>query len=246
MARVATLVLRISWANRPHNVRLAIAAQIFVNAGVLIIYIVNLILAQRVLRAKKPRIGWHPVVRVTYKILYVAIGAALAVVITSVVVSVYTLNSHTRSICRDIQLAALTYLLCFTCLPIIHIAAAFLLPKSEGEAFGQGSMKSKTIILAVSSCLCMSIAGFKAGANWSPPRRAIDPAWYDSKACFYVFNFTLEICILCTLIFGRIDQRFFVPNGCNGAGDYTRLRQKSVVDAVNREVSDDTKEKGEL
>src|ERR1700685_324481 len=47
MARVATLVLRISWANRPHNVRLAIAAQIFVNAGVLIIYIVNLILAQR-------------------------------------------------------------------------------------------------------------------------------------------------------------------------------------------------------
>ncbi|KAH6681822.1 hypothetical protein B0J14DRAFT_648242 [Halenospora varia] len=43
MARVGTLVLRIAWATRQHNIRLAIAAQIFVNAGILVVYIVNLV-----------------------------------------------------------------------------------------------------------------------------------------------------------------------------------------------------------
>ncbi|KAN0115125.1 Protein of unknown function (DUF3112) domain containing protein [Hyaloscypha variabilis] len=246
MARVGTLVLRIAWANRQHNIRLAIAAQIFVNAGILIIYILNLILAQRILRAKQPAFGWHPILRVSYKILYCGIGLALAMVIASVVVSLYTLNTHTRSICRDIQLAALTYLLCFTCLPLIHIAAAFLLPKSNEETFGKGGIKNKTIILLISSSLCMVIAGFKAGANWSPPRLANNPAWYDSKACFYIFNFTLEISILCTFIFGRIDQRFHVPNGCKQAGDYTRLQQKSSLEAAVGENSDDAGGKGDI
>lgn len=244
MARVVTLVLRIVWANRQHNIRLAIAANIFVNAGILIIYIINLILAQRILRGKQPRIGWHPVVRISYKILYCSIGAALAMVITSVVVSLYTQNTHTRSICRDIQLTTLTYLLFFTCLPLVHLAAAYLLPKSEEETFGQGGMVSKTIVLAMSSSLSLLITGFKAGGVWSPPRPATNPRWYDSKACFYVFNFTLEICILCIMVFGRIDQRFYVPDGCNRAGDYTRLQKQA--DAVSAGKSADLKERGEL
>jgi Protein of unknown function (DUF3112) len=246
MARVGTLVLRISWANRQHNIRLAIAAQIFVNVGILFIYIVNLVLAQRILRAKQPDIGWHPMVRIAYKILYGSIGVALVIVISSVVISVYSLNTDTRSICRDIQLAALTYLLCFVCLPLIHFAAAFLLPRQEEDNFGLGSMRSKTMILAISTCLCILIAGFRAGATWSPPRPVANPAWYDSKACFYVFNFTLEICILCTLVFGRIDQRFYIPNGCNKAGDYTRLQQNLAVDGMSGDGSEGIKEKGEM
>jgi hypothetical protein len=129
LARVATLVLRVAGANKQHSTRLAIAAQIFLNLGILIIYIVNLILGQQILRSKQPYIGWNPVVRTAYKILYILIGAAVAVVITSVVLSAYTLDAHTRMICKDIQLAAATYLLYFTCLPLIHLAAAFFLPK---------------------------------------------------------------------------------------------------------------------
>lgn len=228
MARIVTLVIRIAWTTRPHNVRLAIAAQIFVNAGVLIVYIVTLLLAQRILRAKQPRIGWHPVVRLACKILYVLIGVAIVMVIVAVVLSSYTLNSRTKSICRDIQLAGITYLLVFTCLPLAHVILAVLLPKSKDEeSFGQGGMYSKLIIVALSSCLCVFIAGFKCGATWSPPRPVTDPAWYDSKACLYVFDFTFEILILSLLTFSRIDKRFFVPNGSTRAGDYTRLRAQN-------------------
>ncbi|RHZ49488.1 uncharacterized protein CDV56_101635 [Aspergillus thermomutatus] len=224
MARTTTLVLRIAWANRQHNVRLAIAANIFVNAGVLLVYIINLILAQRILRAKQPRIGWNPILRVAYKILYALIAGALVMVITSTVVSVYTLDKHTHSQCRDVQLAATTLLLIITCLPILHILVAFLFPRSEQqESFGKGSMTSKVIIVALSSALCILIAGFKSGINWETPRPVTDPAWFHSKACFYVFNFVLEILILTLLTFSRIDKRFHIPNGSTKPGDYTRL-----------------------
>lgn len=234
MARIATLVLRIAWANRPSNIRLAIAAQIFVNAGVLLAYIINLILAQRILRAAHPRIGWNPVVRATYKALYIAIGGALIMVIISVVLSLYILDTHTKSIYRDVQLAAITYLLVFTCLPIIHVAAAVLLPNSkDAETFGEGSMRSKLIIVTASSSLCILIAGFKAGITWSPARPIRNPAWFDSKACFYVFNFVCEILILGVLTLSRIDKRFIVPNGCKQAGDYTKLREQGSTESKN-------------
>ncbi|KAH8805156.1 hypothetical protein F5884DRAFT_798549 [Xylogone sp. PMI_703] len=222
MSRIATLGLRIAWATRQHNVRIAIAAQILVNAGILLIYIINLILAQRILRALQPTIGWNSILRAAYKVLYVGIGGALAMVIASVVISVYTLNMHTRSTCRDIQLAALTYLLVFTCLPLIHLAAVLMLPKPrDAEQFGEGSMTGKLIIVTVSACLCLLTAGFKAGVNWTPPRLATDPAWFDSKACFYVFTFACEILILSLLTFSRIDKRFYIPDGCKRPGDYT-------------------------
>lgn len=228
MARIITLILRIAWANRKHNVRLAIAANILVNAGVLLAYVVNFILAQRILRAKQPHIGWHPILRYGSRVLYTFIIGALVMVITATVVSSYTLDMHTQAQCRDVQLAAITYLLVFTCLPVIHVICALLLPESpEEECFGQGGMKSKITIVSLSSALCILIAGFKAGANWSPPRPVMDPAWYHSKASFYVFNFVLEILILGVLTLSRIDRRFHVPNGSTRPGDYTRLAMQS-------------------
>ncbi|KAE8153313.1 hypothetical protein BDV25DRAFT_127374 [Aspergillus avenaceus] len=223
MARITTLVIRIVWANRKTNVRLAIAAGILVNAGVLLVYIINLILAQRILRAMRPQIGWHPVPRIgIIKFLYGLIPGALVMVITATVVPMYTLNAHTRSQCRDVQLAAMTYLLVFTCLPIIHILLAVLPPRShKQDHFGAGGMNSKIAIVTLSSALCILIAGFKSGANWSPPRLAIQPAWFDSKACIYIFNFVLEILALAHLTFSRIDQRFHIPNGSTRPGDYS-------------------------
>jgi membrane protease YdiL (CAAX protease family) len=244
MARITTLVLRIAWANRQHNVRLAIAANVFVNAGILLVYIINLLLAQRILRAKQPRIGWNPVLRVAYKIIYALIAGALIMVITAMVVSIYTLDKHTQSQCRDVQLAGITLLLVITCLPIPHILVAFLFPRSEQEeSFGQGRMTTKVIIVALSSALCMLIAGFKTGALWSPQRPVTNPAWFDAKAPFYVFNFVLEILILTLLTFSRIDKRFHIPNGSTKPGDYTRLGLQLDKGAETDQVPDSVETK---
>ncbi|KAF5603974.1 hypothetical protein FPCIR_1035 [Fusarium pseudocircinatum] len=222
MARITTLVLRIAWANRSHNVRLAIAANILVNAGILLIYIINIILSQRILRAKQPRIGWHPVLRVGTKILYCLIPGALVMVIVSSVVQLYSPSLQVHASCRDVLLAAVTFLLVFTCVPIVQLAVAMLFPRhKDEETFGAGTMRAKVLIVTLSTCMCITIAGFKAGSLWSPPRPLPNPAWYHSKACFYAFNFMLEILILCVLTFSRIDKRFYIPDGSTKQGDYS-------------------------
>lgn len=187
---------------------------IFVNAGILIVYIVDLLFIQRIIRARQPEIGWHPIFRVLFKIIYAMIGLALALVIVFIVLSFYTLDTHLRIICRDIQLAAITWLLVVAALPLVLLVLTYALPVSRNaQTFGTGSMTSKALILAVSSTLCTLGAGFKTGVNWQAPRPATDPAWYHSKSCFYVFFFVLEILILYFFLAVRVDRRFHVPDG---------------------------------
>ncbi|KAI1276805.1 hypothetical protein F5Y07DRAFT_365089 [Xylaria sp. FL0933] len=242
MSRIVTFVLRIVWALNQHNVRLAIAANVFVNAGVLVVYVVNLIFAQRILRARQPAIGWHPSVSIALKVFYTGIAAALILVIYSAVQSVYTLNPNTLRATRDIQLAASTYLLVFTTLPIwLLVIAHFLLPKSaDEETFGHGSMRAKIIINVLATCICITIAGFKAGTSWEPPRPLSNPAWYHSKPAFYVFSFVLEIIVLALLALSRVDKRFHIPDGSKQPGDYSRRAsgQTTIEKAELSERSD--------
>ncbi|KAI1451769.1 hypothetical protein F4805DRAFT_72465 [Annulohypoxylon moriforme] len=232
MARILTLVLRIVWSTRHSNVSLAIAANIFVNAGILIVYVLNLIFAQRILRARQPALGWNMSLRILYRALFVGVACALIMVITALVVSVYSLDSYTIRACRDVQLTSGTYLLVFTVIPVFPIAAAYLLPPSSTkEKFGEGSMRSKTIIVLLVTCLCTMNSGFRVGTAWSPPRPANDPAWYHGKAPFYVFNFALEIIILFILAMTRIDKRFYIPDGSSAPGHYSR-RVESPSESV--------------
>ncbi|KAI0134885.1 hypothetical protein F4814DRAFT_3095 [Daldinia grandis] len=222
MARIVTLTLRIAWANRQTNVRLAIAANIFVNAGILIVYVINLIFAQRILRAKKPSLGWHTALRITFKLLYIGIPCALIMVITAVLLSMYSLDPYTLRACRAVQLTSGTYLLVFTTLPVFLTAAAYLLPpSSREETFGDGRMKFKVAIVLATACLCILTSGFKIGTAFATQRALNDPAWYHGKAPFYVFNFVVEILILCVLTLNRVDRRFYIPDGSSQPGHYS-------------------------
>jgi len=230
-ARIATCALRIAWAAVKTNVSLIIAAEILVNAGILIIYIVNLELAKRVLRAKRPGVGWHSLLRRVFNALYVLIAVALVLVIALTIISFYTLNMKTRSIAGWIQRAAITYLLVVAFLPLPLLLISHVIPRSSNvQDFGRGSMAAKVFILAVSACLCTTIAGFKAGTAWETPRPVNHPAWYDSKAAFYCFGFPLELIILYMFLFGRVDQRFHVPDGSRKAQSYHKAVQAGGLD----------------
>lgn len=214
MARILTLCLRIGTATHPHNVSLAIAASIFVNAGILIVYVVNLVLALRIVRARQPDLGWNQGVRILARALYILVALSLALLITFVVLSFYTLDESLKSACRYVQLACLTYLCVFTVVPFGILGLTYAMkPASNAQTFGSGKMRTKGLIILISTCLCVLNSGFKTGANWQTPRPANDPAWYDSKAAFYIFLFVIEIIVLYFFIAMRIDRRFFVPNG---------------------------------
>jgi hypothetical protein len=221
------------WAVYPHDVQVAIAAMIFVSAGILILFIVNLIFAQRILRAAHPHFGWHKALSRFFLVLYLLIGVMLATVITATVQSFYTLDMNIRKIDRDLQLTAGTYFMFFSFLPIPMIIIGLIIPrKTRVEKFGTGRWRTKIAILLTSATLLCLGAAFRAGTNFKNPRPMTDPAWYQAKWCFYVFNFTIEIIVVYLYLILRVDRRFHVPNGSKGPGDYVDETAMSRVDGA--------------
>ena len=222
MARITTCVMRIVWTERPTRIPIAIAAQIFVAAGVVLLFIVNLIFAQRIIRASHPHSGWHPLFSRAFIVLYGIIVVTLVMVITVVVQSFYTLKENTKRIDRNIQLYGQTLFTIVAFLPFPLVVGGLLIPRATRvEKFGSGRFRDKIRILLVSSAILTLGAAFRVGTNYRTPRPINEPAWYHSKACFYVFNFLLEIIVVVLYIVVRVDRRFHIPNGSKEAGDYS-------------------------
>ena len=223
MARIVTQIMRIVWACYPTDVRVAIAAMIFVSAGVLILFLINLIFAQRIIRAAHPHFGWHRAIHYAFLVMYVLILFMLAMVITSTVQSFYTLNANTHRIDLDIQHTTGVYFMAISFLPIPMVILGLVVPrKTRVEKFGSGRWRTKIWILLTTSVLLCLGASFRLGVGWKKLRPRDDPAWYQSKWCFYFFNFTLEIVVVYLYLLLRVDQRFHVPDKSHGPGDYTR------------------------
>ena len=229
VVRVATHILRIAWATRPENARLTIAAQVFTSIGVLIIYLVVFMLAQRILRATHPKWGWNKVLSKTCTVAYVLLAVALLTTIAFTIVSFYTLDTKVRSVALWIQRVSILYMLIFNVVAVALLLLSALLPRApNSENFGTGSLESKMIILGQAMFFSLFIAGFRMGVSWSAPRPASRPAWFDSKAAFYVIEFGFEIIVVYLFLFTRFDRRYWVPNGSSKPGDYSRVDMKGV------------------
>ena len=240
MSRIVTMVMRIVWANYPTNVRVAIASNIFVAAGVVLLFVINLLFAQRIIRAAHPRSGWHPLFHYFFIVIYVIIFLSLCALITSVIQSFYTLNLNTKRIDRDILLYGVTFYSVISFLPIVLVIGGLVIPrKTRVEKFGSGRFRHKIAILLVASVLLCSGATFRAAVNYAGGKRPrTNPAKYQNKACFYIFNFTVEILVVYLYVLVRVDKRFFVPNGSHGPGDYSRKPESELEKNVNDESTE--------
>lgn len=229
MSRLAAHSVRIAWAIHPTNQGLAIASQILVAAGVVLLYILNLLFAQRLLRATHPKLGWLKLTSYLFKAIYVLIVLDIIMVIIVTIQSFYTSNPNTLRIDHAIQLYVGTCIAIISFLPLPLLAFILSFPKTlpRIESFGTGSWTLKVSILTfVSVVMCLS-ASFRAATSWAPSGPASDPPWYDHKACFYVFTFSLEILTVYTYLFGRVDRRFYVPDGSSKIRSYSCERTES-------------------
>jgi hypothetical protein len=222
MARITTCVLRIASACLPHNLNLAIAAQIFVAAGVLLVFIINLIFAQRIIRAQHPNWGWHSAFSIFFKVHYVLIVVVLAMVVTVGVQSFFTLNTNTHRIDRDVQLAAATFLMYVSFLPIPLVIIGLVLPRKQRvDKFGSGRFRTKIAILLLATFLVSLGATYRCATSYLTPVPRTKPLpAYFTKGPFYVFNFLVEILVIFLYVIVRVDLRFHVPDGAHGKGSY--------------------------
>ncbi|KAK0620265.1 hypothetical protein B0T14DRAFT_480985, partial [Immersiella caudata] len=221
MARIVALSMRIAWATHPRDVNVGIAAQIFTAAGVLLLFITNLVFAQRIIRAFHPFFGWNRGVTLMFRLLFGSIVAVLIMVITVTVQSFFTLDPDTRQIDRDIQLFCATYLAVLAALPIPLVTLAALIPRrTRIDKFGEGHFRTKFALLILTTTLLGAGAIFRAAIAYNP-RPIQDPAWYQSKACYYFFNFGVEILVVYIYALSRFDRRFHVPDGSSAPGHYS-------------------------
>ncbi|QVM07970.1 hypothetical protein D8B26_002667 [Coccidioides posadasii str. Silveira] len=250
MARIVANILRIAWATRQTNVRLGIAANVFVAAGVLLLFILNLLYCQRLLRASHPRLGWSRSMSYFIKALYIIIAATLVIVITATVQSFYTLNADIRRIDRNLQLYGGSYLTFISFLPLPILAYVQLAPRKGRaqpvESFGKGSWTAKCLIVGTAGVLLTLGAGFRLGTSAMPPRPVFHPAWYHHKACFYIFNFGLEAIVVYLFLLGRVDQRFYVPDGSSKVRNYSEKRKDSYAASLGGEKVQDEEEVSEV
>ena len=225
MARILASLMRIIWATKSNNVRISIAASIFIVIGNLIGFIVDLLFAQRILRATHPKIGWHPLTYRFFAAVFIAIPISVSILVGFIVSSYYTLNRHKLLMSRDAGYYGATFFGFVAILPLPIILIALLTArKSRIENFGSGSFMSKVVITLFGTFVFSLGAWFRAGTSYLPPHFKNKPAPYQSRACFYVFYFTLEIIVVWTYLLVRIDQRFWVPDGSKRPGDYSRGR----------------------
>lgn len=252
MARTVTCTMRLVWSTHIKSIPIAIAAQVFVAAGVILLFIINLIFAQRIVRASHPHWAWAKWFSVGFKIYYASIVVMLIALITCTVQSFYTLSHNTRRIDRDVQLVGSTYFAAAAFMPIPLILLRVVLPKrvEHVDKFGEGRFRTKIRVLLFSSLILTLGAAFRAGIAYVPRPRA-DPAWYHSKACFYIFNFTIEVIVVALYAAIRVDRRFHIPDGVHGPGSYSadqnaEPKKPSILDRVNseEEVFDNESEEG--
>lgn len=187
-----------------------------------------------------------------FKVYYVTIALLLVALIFCTVQAFYTLDTNIRRIDRDIQLLGGTYFAVAAVLPIPLLLLNFIIPRSKHELdsstassrhrvekFGSGSFKAKIYTLLASSAILTFGAAFRAGIAYVPRLRD-DPAWYHSKACFYVVNFAVEVLVVALYAVVRVDRRFHVPDGSKGPGDYLRKRE-NVEEAVGGDEGEEKK-----
>lgn len=240
MARIIALSMRIAWATHQSNVSIAIAASILTQAGVIILFIANLFFAQRIVRAYHAAFGWHTVTRIVFRFLLASVIACLIMVIICTVQSFYTLDTDIRSKDRAVQLTAGVYLAFLAFFPAPAVAIAALIPsRNHVEKFGQGRFRTKIVLLIFTSLLLTLGAGFRIGTSFAP-RLANNPAWYHHRACYYCFNYVIEIIVSALYAAVRFDRRFHIPNGAKGPGDYVKGSQPRINTEAETFGQDDT------
>ncbi|KAF8435579.1 hypothetical protein BGX38DRAFT_1100290 [Terfezia claveryi] len=211
MSRCVTFGVRISWASSPTDPSLTIAAQVLLSAGVLLLFIVNLVCAQRILEALHPATGRSRSVRYSFMAYYASIIAALIMVITTTVQSFKTTNPSILKIDMDIRKFCGTWMTLFAFSPIPVSLIAFFTPGgSPPTKLGTGSMSTKVaMVCGVSVLLTLSVA-FRTSIVFLPTRPITDTAWYYQRPAFYTFTPMLELMVVITLAALRFDQRFYL------------------------------------
>jgi hypothetical protein len=201
------------------------------------LYIANLFFSQRIVRGTHPRLGWsNPFNAVFFAGLFLIL-ATLLVVIVALVQSFFTLDDDIHHVDRDIMLSGVTIFVVTAAAPIlVTLLAICTRANAEYQDFGTHGLRGKVSILMLGSSLVFIGALYRCVALWEPLVPINQPLpGYLNRAAFYTVNFTVEVVVVAVYVVGRVDQRFYAPEGslrCRGYEKARRLNEEKKVEEV--------------
>jgi len=214
MSRIVTIAMRLAWATHPDNIQVSIASSVLNSAGTILLFIINLIFAERILRSLHPKLQEHTTLHTIGKFYIGSVVAVLVILITSVVYGYYTLDPTKQSQFAAMRKFGVIYFTVFSASGMLITLAAIAFPSDDDPVpFGKkGGLRSQVLIVLLASTLLTFGAAFRAGTTFLTPRPASNPAWYHSKAAFYCVYFVVEILVVYLYAIMRVDHRFYVPD----------------------------------
>ncbi|KAK9491632.1 hypothetical protein V1508DRAFT_421474 [Lipomyces doorenjongii] len=133
MARIVTFSMRLAYTTHPSNVNISIAASIFIAAGVVILFVLNVVFSQRVFTAQHPSLAYVGSLFFNImKMYYISIIAFLIVLIVSTGVFYHT-NSTVMKGISQFRKVAMVYFTLAAFMPILIVTAAYAIPRSERD-----------------------------------------------------------------------------------------------------------------
>jgi hypothetical protein len=179
---------------------------------------------------------------------YLTVPLTLFALIGCFVDSLYTLNAHTRTQDEDVVKYGITYFLAVTAFPIPFILINWLVHmvekrerreelKEERHQFPTmaGDPTRSALVIVIAALVLVIGQIYRTGTGWAKVAPLTHPAWWDSKACFYCFEFIPEVLVVILYAVARVDRLFFVP-GRNETGEVGKI---STIVPESHAISED-------
>ncbi|KAK4653237.1 hypothetical protein QC762_511668 [Podospora pseudocomata] len=204
LLRILALSLRIAWSVHPSNLRLEIAAVVLSMAGIILLYIANLIITRRWVR-DYVIFGYRTLVKGFFRFWAAVVIICL---VMAVVVSVNCYFTHDGVIlreCRNVLLVAVAVLTFVAFIPVLTVGVVMVGDLEDHEVIdGEYSrFRSRSGLLAVTALLLTLEAGFRLGVMFDP-RPWGEERWYHSRAAYYCLGYVLEVVVVWLLTGGRV------------------------------------------
>jgi hypothetical protein len=227
--RIATMSLRIAQTQDVSSINLFITARVFTTAGVLLLYLLNFVLSQRIMRSWHPRFGWSRTMSWAFIAFYLTVPFTLFALIGCFADALYTLDTRTRTQEGDVVKFGITYFLVVAAFPIPFILVNWFVRRVEKNERREelkeerhqyptmaGNATRSALVVMVAALVLVIGQIYRTGSGWAKPAQLIPPAWWDSKACFYCFEFVPEVLVVILYAVLRVDRLFFIPAKSEG------------------------------
>jgi hypothetical protein len=218
ISRVVSMSLRIAWTANVTNKNIAIASNIFLNAGVLLLYIVNMLLTHRFVLTIFPHLPTKKTAPYNLA-FFLYVGSALPLLILVVVPGVQLFLSsdlNTIHIDRDILRFAQCYLTVFVAAPVIAIIAStsiyfFASKKASGLGAGEVSLRAGVLFIAGSLLIWIQAVKILQIFYTATPETPLNPPWYLQRPILYSGFFLPELLVLIIYSVVTIRHRYVMP-----------------------------------